>query len=598
MNMNNHRPRTLIRQPRCGVTAGRTGFTLVEMMVSIALVMLMMLMFAQIFEQAAGSVATQRGMAKNDQNARTLTTLMRQDLRNRTFRDVVPYYPGQNTNKGGALFAPGRRKGYFSISENVAGNDLDDVLALTTDVSAGKNLGSNESLRPYAGKATLLDPLSISSGQNQPEFDDGDPTNGSGSSRFAEITYFVRNGNLYRRILLIREPYDLHDGSALEESATPGELPVNYLSEDANNNGQFDSGEDNDNNGSFAAGPPFNETFNTIFWRDFDYSAYRVYLDNPGVRFHDSSEALNNINPVTNTIPLTDTDNDGITDIFIPPSLGIPHLRFGHSMNRIGTINGTPREYVNNGNRFIGRFTTQETAHRNFQYPGVGASNVDPHTRNDLTLVTNQSLIEYGSVTQYVDLVAPKQTFRRGEEILLSNVHEFDIKVWDDYEEKDLDGDGTVDPFEDFNGDGDFANDRLMQFVDLGHTSRDTIHNNGNGSGEFIGFYNNNELKNSAVTAPNVFSLGRQPNSVYGNRYDTWHPYDDDQDPTTAPPQGYPAYCPLIGPRTPVTPITNFGLGNNIIPEIPLKAIQITIRYYDPTSDQVRQLTLVHSLVD
>jgi len=51
-------------------TRGRTdfrsrvaGFTLVEMLVAVALVLLMMSIFAQIFQMATGSLSQQRGIA-------------------------------------------------------------------------------------------------------------------------------------------------------------------------------------------------------------------------------------------------------------------------------------------------------------------------------------------------------------------------------------------------------------------------------------------------------------------------------------------------------------------------------------------------------
>ena len=51
---------------------GRSGFTLVEMLVSVALVLLMMSLFASIFSMASGSVSTQRGISNHDQKARAL----------------------------------------------------------------------------------------------------------------------------------------------------------------------------------------------------------------------------------------------------------------------------------------------------------------------------------------------------------------------------------------------------------------------------------------------------------------------------------------------------------------------------------------------
>ena len=62
------------------------GFTLVELLVSTGLVVLMMLMFAQIYGSAVGSMRKQRSLARNDQAARSLSTVLRQDLQSMTVR--------------------------------------------------------------------------------------------------------------------------------------------------------------------------------------------------------------------------------------------------------------------------------------------------------------------------------------------------------------------------------------------------------------------------------------------------------------------------------------------------------------------------------
>jgi hypothetical protein len=80
--------------------------------------------------------------------------------------------------------------------------------------------------------------------------------------------------------------------------------------------------------------------------------------------------------------------------------------------------------------------------------------------RNSLTLNSD------GLVSQFTD-----EFGRRGEDIVMTNVHAFDIKVWDD---------------------------GLSQFVDLGH---------GNSSGDYAG----------PPAGPFTVAQG-------GNRYDTWHP--------------------------------------------------------------------------
>ncbi|NQT38837.1 MAG: hypothetical protein HQ581_15180, partial [Planctomycetes bacterium] len=58
--------------------------------------------------------------------------------------------------------------------------------------------------------------------------------------------------------------------------------------------------------------------------------------------------------------------------------------------------------------------------------PNINPIDLNPMTRTDLTLVPNNGSAKAGLVTQYSDA-----TFRRGEDILMSNVLSFDVKVWD-----------------------------------------------------------------------------------------------------------------------------------------------------------------------
>ena len=69
----------------------RPAFTLVEMLVSVAIVLLMMLLFAEIFRLATSSMTTQRGIAENDQRARSAQTVIKADIDSRTFKRLVPF---------------------------------------------------------------------------------------------------------------------------------------------------------------------------------------------------------------------------------------------------------------------------------------------------------------------------------------------------------------------------------------------------------------------------------------------------------------------------------------------------------------------------
>jgi hypothetical protein len=125
----------------------------------------------------------------------------------------------------------------------------------------------------------------------------------------------------------------------------------------------------------------------------------------------------------------------------------------------------------------------------------------------------------------------------------------------------------------------------VRDWVDLGHNRR-------NGSGTAIGYYNR----------------AARRNQTFGNRYDTWHPGLG----STAQP--FPPYLPVdLGadgaPGVVGVDDDSDGTMDNSTEEgwygplpqddqvRPLRAIQITIRYFDVSSNQLRQLTLVQSVL-
>jgi len=257
---------------------------------------------------------------------------MRADLNQRTVRGrngngLQPYIAGEERVNFG------RTDGYFYVSENRPENDTDDLLQFTVRIDPSKR-------EPFYGKATPIPGAT----RNQPVWDDGDPTNKSGTSTAAEVVYFLRNGNLYRRVLLIRKPL------------VPGEAQPDGLLGASN------------------------------FWGEFDYSAsYDAGSGN--VQFHDEAWLTNDLNQT------------------ITQTLGLRKNRFGFNHD-----DSKSREFDTNGT-FFGRFTHEETSHANFQYPTTAANNP-----MDETTGSNPSTFANGS--------------RRGEDILMTEVHSFDVKLW------------------------------------------------------------------------------------------------------------------------------------------------------------------------
>lgn len=415
--------------------ATRGGFTLVEMLVSVALVLLMMSMFAAIFQLAAESTSTQRGISENDQRARSVTTTLRSDFDKRTMRTVMPFQANEDANNTPTRFDD--RTGFIEIITNDPANGIDDTLLLT--VSADM-VQKDADETPYFGRAEQLldstdtfDPLDSTNNTgnnifvnspNQPEMDDGVVTpNTTASSKAAQIAYSVRNGNLYRRVLLLREPRE-RAGRELNPQPT------------------FQDGTDPLASAAYFT-PDFYSAGTNAFWRDFDFSAIRV----GGLAQLIGIESLNNA--------------PGSTFF----TLGKPHFRYGHSSTggitpaaSTSWSGGFPRRYTTidslSDTEFFGFFLQEETSypsdvsvspptggftypHGNAQLAGtttpVGSSLPDAAEQGDpMDIRADISLSSRKLAAEFLDPTTEAGGSRRSEDLLLANVHEFRIEIWDD----------------------------------------------------------------------------------------------------------------------------------------------------------------------
>ncbi|WP_169980514.1 PulJ/GspJ family protein [Tautonia rosea] len=160
----------------------RRGLTLVELLVTIALMLLIMSVIVGVFTSATDAMT---GMKKDQElasEARRLETVIQQDLRGATARFTPPLNPADNL-------------GYFEYGENSfsdpQGEDTDDYLAFTTKAPPGQ---------PFTGRVMLprgVWPAGVPLA-GQPRYLPATIT-----SDTAEVIYFLRHGNLYRRVLLV-----------------------------------------------------------------------------------------------------------------------------------------------------------------------------------------------------------------------------------------------------------------------------------------------------------------------------------------------------------------------------------------------------------
>jgi len=478
----------------------RSAFTLVEMLVSVSLVLLMMTMFATIFQITTKSMSKQRGISENDQRARSVFTVMRKDFQHRTMRYSLPFYPNEDSAKSVTAFS--NRAGYLYFSMNEPNSGLDDLIQFTVSSDV---LFEDTDGTPYFGRAAELDDRTgalngLARNPNQPETDDGSLTpNSIGSSPAAEVCYFLRNGNLYRRILLVRDPISYAGKNlAPQPTALSG---FNYFM------GQTDPSDNTTYDGLFK---PSTGAATDDFYRLFDYSAF-----------------AENIGGLQRTVFVGSASLSNETAGAAAHILAHPQRRFGFN-----PVTGLSREHTVHPaagfgpSLFLGRFLQAETSTVNFNWP-QGPSTLERTDLNDsyisngdgvlgsgnpLDIIgTPLALNESNAIVAAFDGVAPsvidpatgnpaqgRGGSRRVEDLLLTNVHEMKVEVWDT---------------------------RLQRFVFPGHLWRNPGTNE---TGDFHA---------SRCLNVNYGPLGStSPVSAKGHVFDTWHPFAGADSDASGPP--------------------------------------------------------------
>lgn len=538
----------------------RRGFTLVEMLVSTALVLLIMVLFAQIYGAAVGSIREQEGIAKNDQKARSVINMLRNDLKVRSYREIPLSITDPNK---GDLVARGlvpihprtlvidtAQRGYFYISENDPSDDTDDILSFTVLL--------NTDVGKYAGRVRA----DTGSRANHPDSDDSVQNDGMTVSRAAVVTYYLREGKLCRRINLLRDPLCIPS--------------------------------------------PWDPNSGALFWMPTQPS---------------DETSLTNLGSGSLLFPTTDYTNwyqdNGIARLENPPAARMRVLGIESLDNWQGHINapiGLPRN--RDGHDSSGNPTGEYTG-GNFQGRVAFTGN------------------------------------RQGEDTILGGVVGFDIKIWEP-RDANLNGAGVTDTFE-----GPFRGGR---FVDLGHGVLTQTNGSAETAetGPFRNTATGGAGNNSSWGKLNTAYTPGGP-SGFGV-FDTWHPLGPagatpPVPPTALPANAVPPYFPLkvasdassasstwsasagrsadatdwtlsnvyfpwgvlgdfsVGYRVKTSgttgvrePVWSRIIGNQVTDgsvvwecfdnRIGLTGLRITVRFIDPGSNLVRQVTLDHSFLD
>jgi hypothetical protein len=174
------------------------------MLAAVALLVLMMAVIVQVFAAATGAVSAARSYQELDAAPRQADTTIRQDLQNVTARFTPPLNPKDNL-------------GYFEYAENSfadnQGEDGDDTLRFTVKAPEGQ---------VFTGRVWVPAATGALNQQQYQYYVRTQPI--TVTSRYAEVIYFLRNGNLYRRVLLVAPEYTNTPLLGSAPPASPGAL--------------------------------------------------------------------------------------------------------------------------------------------------------------------------------------------------------------------------------------------------------------------------------------------------------------------------------------------------------------------------------------
>jgi prepilin-type N-terminal cleavage/methylation domain-containing protein len=568
----------LLNRPRV-VESGRQltrrrGFTLIEMLISVALVLLMMVLFAEIFGLASETMTLQQAIADGDQRVRSFTTVFRSDLQKRTFRTLVPLDSREEPSLAGVPFAD--RRGYLYISLNDPDDATDNFLQFTVSSSVQDENGDDTE---YFGRGsgivqranlngTLLNPANaagnVRANSQQPEHDDGELANNfTASSTASEIAYFMRGGRLYRRVVLIRNPLSASGTRSAQPRLTWDSIigdsfaePVELL---RHNVGPTASVVQTVGGQYRRFDPTSGFVLSDDYWLDFDQSAYLAF---PG-------GAIDGANMIgLSALDNSQSDALGLTMRPTFTSAGAGAQLEGPRCRRFGfdQSTGISREFSHafpaaSGYFFLGRYTLEEMSNTRFNFPQNPAidssGNVvgNPMSYTDFPAATDAGLFPNGAVDDF------EGGSRRGQDLLMSNVHAFEIQIWDD---------------------------RLGRFTQLGHQQS---------IGGVKGDYHrdrNQQLQLGFVSVPGdstAWSAGQFARRT-GRVFDTWHPDADfDGDSETDDPAPAP-YRPMLfyPPGSPDGPYASRGLWQPDV-QYAVGDIVFPAEYISDTIDLLRQYT-------
>jgi type II secretory pathway pseudopilin PulG len=406
------------------------GITLIEMLVVVALTVLLMSIIAEVFVLASETLSQLRSISDVNQKVRNVESLIRLDLENRTIREVQPPVERRAgfdgiLGTGDDYFFPlgvdpAEHKGYWTLEESSPadenGEDTDDVLAFTVRVTA-----------PLRGSGTLGTGFvgRVVAGS---EPDVAYPEVGLAGSQEAEVIYFLRRGTLYRRVLLVGVPQPANIPAFNPNNASfPGGPTSWYSVYDISARPPLVAGD-----------IPIVNTLGDLTYRSARY-AHRVPVlyadDGPGGTNRTawatyfpplsgglSADSLLDANFPFSPVSFVDSNTNSLHDAANPAD----HV--DHNGNYPASVAQSAVEL------FWGRPRLRETSNRLWDYPNLNVSTATAFTNAPIFFDADEDRNFNGILDAGEDVngngILDLPT-RVAEDAILLNVLSFDVKVWD-----------------------------------------------------------------------------------------------------------------------------------------------------------------------
>ncbi|QGJ71132.1 Hypothetical protein PBC10988_28350 [Planctomycetales bacterium 10988] len=579
----------------------RAGFTLVELLAATALALLVMAVVVQVIGQVTGAVNNYRTQVATRTELRGVVEILREDLAGITVNPVPPRPPGKND-------------GYLEIYEGPFGpiywpQDPRAPYTLTSEDISGKTDSDSENNNFWDSTLMDYDDIIMFTSRN-----DRKPFRGliqspaGGSSRVvespaAEVAWFLRGTNLYRRVLLVGPPPVRPQGTNFVEPTIPVWV--------------------RDTPGTAR----YNVPTGVNFYQYNDISVHQEGTNGdpifrPGTHSEAATQLVaNNLGDLTRReyrfahqpflwphVLINGTQNNN-SQAFRRDFLGLPTI--GEMAPKAGEE--WPFPFRVGGSSKVKAYSSPPNA-------GVTSNGItfNPWINNDLPFDEIDRLT--GEMSEYSSFADPSP--RSQEDLILKNVLGFDVKVWDPNAPLFYVQPGT--PFERILGPGDpidtngtpadnsddssylaLAVDFLQNgtttrlagfgaWVDLNYLSIAGPISVTDASIPLPHFAGPGDTGNSTASETNALLVGEAANTAPGNgargsTYDTWSTdyieFDSSQqalmglasmdsensgDPVRSTPPPYP---------------------------YPLRGVKITVRVFDEASRSIDELTVVQDLI-